>query len=357
MNPRTSELMPPRTLTFVIPGDLETRTGGYVYDRRIRDGLLDLGWRVEVRSLEGSFPQPSAAALAHADAMLRAIPDGSRVLIDGLALGAMPVEATPHAQRLRLMGLVHHPLALETGIDGDTAARLHASERRALAAVRHVIVTSTRTVTAVADLGVPATRVTVVEPGTDMAPIAKGSQTEEVRLVCVASLSPRKGHTILFRALGRLRSFRWHLDCVGSAERDPENGAALRQVLREEQLEDRVSLVGEADGREVAAYYDRSDAFVLPTLYEGYGMVVAEALARGLPVISTPTGAIADLVTDDVGILVPPGDVDGWCDALRRLFDPEVRAGLAAGARAKRARLRSWEAAAAEMAEALVRHG
>lgn len=342
---------------FVIPGDLETRTGGYEYDRRIRDGLVRLGWHVDVRSLEGSFPLPSAAALARADAALAAIPDGSRVLIDGLALGAMPVEATRHAERLRLMGLVHHPLALETGIDRDTAARFHAGERRALAAVRHVIVTSTRTVSALADLDVPGSRVTVVEPGTDEAPVAKGSQTDEVRLVCVASLSPRKGHTILFRALGRLRAARWHLVCVGSAERDPETVSALRQVLREEQLDGRVSLVGEADASEVAAYYDQSDVFVLPTLYEGYGMVVAEALARGLPVISTPTGAIADLVTPDAGILVPPGDVNGWYEALRMIFDAEVRARLAAGARAQRTRLRSWEAAATDMAEALVRHG
>jgi len=310
-----------------------------------------------VRSLEGTFPRPSEAALARTDATLAAIPDDTRVLIDGLALGAMPVEVARHVSRLRLLGLVHHPLALETGIDRETAARLHASERRALAAVRHVIVTSARTVSALADLDVPADRITVVEPGTDPAPVARGSQSNEVRLVCVASLSPRKGHAILFRALGMLRSFRWHLDCVGSADRDPQTDVALRQVLREEGIEDRVRLVGEADAPEVSAYYDRSDVFVLPTLYEGYGMVVAEALARGLPVISTPTGAIADLVTDDVGVLVAPGDIDGWREALRRVFDADVRARLATGARAKRARLRRWEAAAAEMAEALVRHG
>jgi glycosyltransferase involved in cell wall biosynthesis len=349
--------MTPETLVFLIPGDLETRTGGYAYDRRIRDGLRGLGWNVDVQSLKGSFPQPPASALAHADAMLAAIPSGRRVLIDGLALGAMPVEAARHATRLRLMGLVHHPLALETGIDAGTAARLHDSERRALAAVRHVVVTSARTVSALAALDVPASRVTVVEPGTDAAPLAKGSQTGDVRLVCVASLSPRKGHAILFRALGRLRSHRWHLDCVGSADRNPETGAVLRQLLREEQLEDRVSLVGEADASDVGVYYDRSDVFVLPTLYEGYGMVVAEALARGLPVISTPTGAIADLVTSDVGMLVPPGDVDGWCDALQMIFDARVRARLATGARARRTRLRNWDAASAEMAEALVRHG
>lgn len=344
-------------LAFVIPGEIETRTGGYEYDRRIRDGLSRLGWTVQMRALDGSFPQPTVRALAHAEATLAEIPDGMRVLIDGLALGAMPAEAARQAGRLRLVGLVHHPLALETGIDRETAARLRHSERRALEVVRHVIVTSVRTVSALADLDVPADRVTVVEPGTDAAPIARGSDDGGVRLVCVASLSPRKGHAILFRALGTLRAHHWHLDCVGSAGRDVATGDALRQIAREEGIEDRVHFIGEADGLEVAAFYDRSDVFVLPTLYEGYGMVVAEALARGLPVISTPTGAIADLVTPDAGFLVPPGDVDGWREALRRVFQPEVRARLAAGARARRLHLRSWEAAATEMADALIRHG
>lgn len=347
----------PRVLTFLIPGDLETRTGGYEFDRRIRDGLNRRGWTVNVRSLDGSFPQPTTAALAHADATLAAIPDGSRVLIDGLALGAMPVEVAAHAGRLRITGLVHHPLAWETGIDQETATQLYESERRALAAVRHVIVTSVRTVSGLAEFGVSPDRVTVVEPGTDAAPIARGSQDEGVRLVCVASLSPRKGHAVLFRALGRLRAHCWYLDCVGSAGRDGATSEGLQRLLREEQIDQRVSLVGEADAPAVGAYYDRSDVFVLPTLYEGYGMVVAEALARGLPVVSTPTGAIAELVTPDVGILVPPGDVDGWCDALRQIFDPGIRARLTEGARAKRTQLRSWETAAVEMADAVARHG
>lgn len=347
----------PLPLHFLIPGDLSTRTGGYEYDRRIVAGLRRLGQDVHLHALDGSFPFPSAAALAQADATLAGLPNGSLVLIDGLALGAMPDEVHRHAARLRLVALVHHPLGLETGLDEATAARLLASERHALSAVRGVVVTSRRTMTAVEALGVPAERISVVEPGTDAAALARGSTTSSVALLCVASLSPRKGHAVLFAALAPLRHLAWHLTCVGSTEREAEYVGELRRQIAELDLQDRIELAGEADAARIGAFYDRSDLFVLPTFYEGYGMVIAEALAHGLPVISTPTGAIAELVTPDCGILVPAGDVDGWRTALSRMFDPGERARLAAGAARRRGDLQTWEASSQRMAAALNQHG
>lgn len=346
-----------RSLVFAIPGDLDTRTGGYEYDRRLREGLTQRGWAVDVCALDASFPLPAPAALTAADAALAGIPDGRLVLIDGLALGAMPDQAARHAGRLRLLALVHHPLALETGLDAGTAARLRDSERRALASSRHVVVTSPATVGILADFGVAADRVTVVEPGTDTAPAARGSGGGAIHLVCVASLSPRKGHAILLRALGDLRDHAWTLTCVGDDRRDPETARGLRQLIRDLGIADRVTLAGEADRAAVDACLDAADVFVLPTYYEGYGMAVAEALARGLPVISTPTGAIGTLVTPDLGRLVAPGDVQGWRAALGEMFDPAVRTQLTRGARAGRARLRGWDRAAADMERVLVRHG
>jgi hypothetical protein len=122
-------------LVFLVPGPIETRTGGYGYDRRIADGLRGAGWDVRIAELDTSFPQPTPAALEHAARTLAAIPDGSRVVIDGLALGAMPMEAEREQVRLRLMALVHHPLARETGLAAGRAAALEQSERRALACV------------------------------------------------------------------------------------------------------------------------------------------------------------------------------------------------------------------------------
>ena len=349
-------------MSVVIPGDLETRTGGYGYDRRIIAGLRDRGWLVDVRRLDDSFPAPTPTARAHAASVLAAIPDGSTVLVDGLALGALPDEAEREASRLRIVALVHHPLAAETGLDPVRAAALEVSERRALAASRSVVVTSRATAARLADYGVTSDRITVVEPGTDPAPLARGSRLKsqvsslsgDVALLCVATLTPRKGYELLIRALAAVRHRHWTLTCAGSLDRDPLTVARVRDVVRAEGVEDRIVLAGEMDTAMLAMHYDRADLFVLPTLYEGYGMVVAEALARGIPVVSTATGAIADLVGADAGVVVPPGDLAAFTGALSRVLgDADLRAQLSAGARRVRDRLPTWDAAAAAMAVAL----
>jgi len=161
-------------LVLVVPGRIDTRTGGYGYDRRIAAGLRELGWTVDVVELEESFPRPTKAALDHAARTLATIPDDTVVVLDGLALGAMPVEVEREQARLRLIAIVHHPLALETGIDPQLAAALDASERRALAAMRRVVVTSRATGRAVAGYGVDVDRIAVVEPGTDWVPLSHG---------------------------------------------------------------------------------------------------------------------------------------------------------------------------------------
>ena len=347
---------PEGSLVLIVPGRLETSSGGYGYDRRIVAGLRDRGWSVAVRALDESFPRPSPAALDHAARVLAAIPGGSTVLVDGLALGAMPVEVERERGRLRLVALVHHPLAAETGIDDEAAAVLESSERRALGAVGRVVVTSDATVAALTRYGVGRDRIAVVEPGTDRAPVARGSRGGPLHLLCVAALIPRKGHEILVRALASIPDRSWRLTCAGTLRRDPATVERLREHARAEGLEDLVSLAGELDETNLGACYDSADVFVLPTFYEGYGMAVAEALARGLPVISTPTGAIPDLVAGGAGLLVPPGDSEALAAALSRILgDTRFRAQLAEGARKVRDRLPSWPDAAGKMAAVLRR--
>jgi glycosyltransferase involved in cell wall biosynthesis len=344
---------PAGSLVLIVPGPLETCSGGYAYDRRMLAGLRHRGWSVTVRTLDASFPRPSPAALDRAARELAAIPDGSTVLIDGLALGAMPGEVEHEHTRLRLIALVHHPLAAETGIDRDAADELESSERRALAAVRLVVVTSRATRASLAHYGVGRDRIAVVEPGTDRAAQARGSKDGLLHLLCVAALIPRKGHNTLARALATIADGRWRLTCVGSVQRDPHTVEQFVASLRADGLEERVLLAGEVDESTLAACYDAADVFVLPTFYEGYGMAVAEALAHGLPVISSATGAIPELLTGGAGLLVPPGDPEALAGALLQVLDPDARAQLAEGAREARTRLSTWEDAADKMADVL----
>jgi glycosyltransferase involved in cell wall biosynthesis len=344
-----------RAVVLIVPGRLETRTGGYEYDRRMVVGLRARGWSVDVRELDESFPRPTSAALDRAARVLAGIPDCTAVVIDGLALGAMPAEVEREASRLRIAALIHLPLASEIGISRGMAARLAATERRAIAAASLVIVTGKIAAVALESYGVPSDRITVVEPGTDRAPLARGSREGPLRLLCVATVNPGKGHDILLRALAAAASDgNWHLTCAGSLDRHPPTVRRLRDRLRTEGLEARVSLVGDLDATALAACYDAADLFVLATLHETYGMAVAEALARGLPVVSTATGAIPDLVNEDAGLVVPPGDTDGLTFALARVLgDPALLARFAAGARRVRDRLPTWEEAVGKMAAAL----
>ncbi|MBA3624250.1 MAG: glycosyltransferase family 4 protein, partial [Methylibium sp.] len=285
-----------RHCSFVVPGDWHTATGGYAYDRRIAEGLRGLGWTVEPCLLDESFPQPTDDALLQAEAALAALADGALVIADGLAFGAMPALAERHARRLRWIALVHHPLAFETGLEEARRRALFESERRSLATARAVIATSAATARALAGFDVPAARVHVVEPGTDPAPLARGSGKAATTLLCVATLTPRKGHAVLIEALAGLKDRSWTLVCAGSTTRDPATTAALRRDIAGAGLGERVQLLGEVDPARLDALYDGADLFVLPSHYEGYGMVLAEALARGLPVLATTAGAMADTV-------------------------------------------------------------
>jgi glycosyltransferase involved in cell wall biosynthesis len=318
-------------------------------------GLRARGWSVDVFELDASFPRPSAAALAGAARVLGAIGADTTVIIDGMALGAMPAEAEREASRLRLVALVHMLLAEEVGLDGDAAARFAASERRALAAVDRVIVTGRGTAAALSRYGVGSDRITIVEPGTDRAPVASGSRDGAVHLLCVATITRGKGHVILLRALAATPHRHWHLTCAGRLDRDPATVDLVRAQLRRDGLEDRVSLVGDLSSEDLAACYDRADVFVLATLRETFGMAVAEALARGLPVVSTSTGAIPELVgSDEAGLVVRPGDEHALTDALSQVLgNAELRVRLADGARRVRTRLPSWERAVDRLAAAL----
>jgi glycosyltransferase involved in cell wall biosynthesis len=356
---REGRLLTTESVVLVVPGRLDTLTGGYGYDRRIVSGLSARGWTVAVRELHDTFPFPTREASAEARSVLASIGDGEIVLLDGLAFGAMPDEAEREAERLRLVALVHHPLAAEAGLSVAASNALEQTERRALATARRVVVTSRRTGAGLDRYGVGQDRIFVVEPGTDRAQLARGSTGGPLHLLCVASLTPRKGHENLFRALASIAYRGWRLTCVGSLDRPADMAEHLRTLARTLGLEDHIAFVGEADGSRLEAHYESADVFVLPTLYEGYGMVVAEALAHGIPVISTNTGAIADLVGDDAGIVVSPGDVKALANALSRVLDerdgsgPRLREELARGARRARATLPTWEDAARKMDDVL----
>jgi glycosyltransferase involved in cell wall biosynthesis len=308
-------------------------SGGNTYDRRVCDGLAALGWAVHEHAVTG------AAGLARA---LRRLPDGAVVLLDGLIASPAPEALVPEAQRLWQVVLLHMPL-------GD------ARERAVLEAAPSVITTSDWARHRLGELyGLPAERVHVAEPGVDAAGLAPQSEAGDA-LLCVANLTPGKGHLVLLDALAMVTDLPWRCTCVGSPYRDPGFAAVVRRRARG----DRVHFSGALTGRELDRAYAAADLLVLASHAETYGMVVTEAVARGLPVVAADVGGVGEALGHGEdgtrpGLLVAPGDPAALGAALRAwLGDPDLRARLRRAARERRASLRPWATTASVVAGVL----
>jgi glycosyltransferase involved in cell wall biosynthesis len=340
-------------VVFAVPGDLHTPTGGYIYDRRVIELLPEFGWQVRHLGLPGEYPSPTAASLEATGKALASTPPGALIVIDGLAFGAMPADLIDAAKR-RIVALVHHPLAFETGLDKKRAEYLARTEEAALARTEHVIVSSPSTADLLAsEFGVPRGRISVAEPGTDAAPRARGDAVPP-RLLSVGSVTVRKGYDVLVAALAQISDLDWESRIVGSLDRDDATTWAIRAAISRAKLDDRVRLLGTLREQQLSDEYDRARIFVLPSHFEGYGMAFAEALARGLPIVGCAGNAVSSTVPADAGVLVPPGNADMLAKGLRRLLsDRSELSRLSDAAWRHATRLPRWRDTARKFAAAL----
>ncbi|OMI85810.1 glycosyl transferase [Streptomyces sp. M1013] len=353
-----------RSVHFVMPGGVDdpaAPSGGNAYDRRVRLDLPGFGWRVRGLPVPGDWPRPDDAARAELARVLRRLPDGAVVLLDGLVACGVPEIVLPEAERLRMAVLVHLPLGDETGLDPVVAAELDARERTVLRAVPAVVATSDWAVRRlVSHHGLDPGRVHVAAPGADIAPLAPGTDGVS-RLVCVAAVTPRKGQHRLVEALAAVADLPWSCVCVGGLGQDPEYVDRLRSLIARHGLEERLVLAGPRAGADLDATYASADLMVLTSYAETYGMAVTEALARGLPVLATDVGGLPEAVGRAPdggvpGILVPPEDPVALAAELRGWFgEADVRRRLKAAARGRRAALNGWASTAQRLAAVLHR--
>jgi glycosyltransferase involved in cell wall biosynthesis len=332
-------------------------SGGNAYDRRVCRGLASLGWSVQEHAVPGGWPRPDALALAGLAGVVEQIPDDSVVLLDGLVASTAPEVLVPHARRLRLVVLVHMPLGHRPPEDGDTRMR----ERAILSAVAAVVTTSGWTRRRLLELyGLATERVDVARPGVDRADLVPGSAAGGA-LLCVAALTFDKGHDVLLDALATISDLPWRCVCVGSLDRDPPLVESLRQRARLRRLDGRVGFAGPRTGADLDRTYTAADVLVLASRAETYGMVVTEALARGLPVIATEVGGLSEALGNGAdgirpGLLVAPEDPAALAGALRLwLGDAELRRRLRRAARERRGSLPAWSATTSVIANVLGR--
>jgi glycosyltransferase involved in cell wall biosynthesis len=315
--------------------DLARPSGGNTYDRHVCDGLSSIGWSVH----EHAVPDSSITALA---GIVKRIPDDALVLVDGLIASTAPEVLVPQASRVRLALLMHMPL-------GDHR------ERAVLEAAAAIVTTSAWSRSRLLELyALPADRVHVAEPGVEAADLAPGT-ADGGALLCVAAVTTGKGHDVLLEALATMTDLSWHCVCVGSLDRDP----AFVESLRRRALGDRVCFTGPRTGADLDRSYVAADLMVLASRAESYGMVVTEALARGLPVVATDVGGVAEALGHGAdgtrpGLLVAPDDAAAFAVALRAwLGDTALRTRLRRAARERRESLSGWSATTSVLAGVL----
>jgi glycosyltransferase involved in cell wall biosynthesis len=341
-------------VSLIVPSPLDQVSGGYAYDRRMVEGLRAGGHIVEVVELAGRFPLSDDDARDAACTAWDRLAEGTRPVIDGLAVPVFSgMEDALWARGA--VGLIHHPTALETGFAEPERAILRRVERRLYPRLSRIIVTSESTAKRLAtEFGVDLAHVSIVVPGTEDAPRAVGSGGPVCEILSIGTVVPRKGYDVLMRSLARLPDLRWHLTIVGSLQREPAYADRLVKLAEELQLAPQVHFAGEVTGEALEVLWHGADLFALATWFEGYGMAIAEALRRGLPVAVTSGGAAAALVGAETGVVCEPGDQVQLTKALRRLiFSASLRHEMGEEAWKIGQTLPGWETQARAFADVL----
>jgi glycosyltransferase involved in cell wall biosynthesis len=308
---------------------LRSPTGGYAYDRRVMELLPDFGVGIIHLTLPASFPNPSQGDIKDTAQLLATRRPASTLVVDGLAYGAFP-QALLDGLQGRVIALVHHPLFLETGLAHARKVDLRDSEKAALDRADHIVVTSRTTKRILMEhMGLSSGKMTVAEPGTDPAGRATGTGVP-LQVLAVGAVLPRKGYDVLVAALGRVKDLDWRMTIAGALDRHPAAVEQLRETIRSNGLDDRVNLAGKVVPATLDRFYESADLFVSASLFEGYGMVLAEAMARGLPIVTATGGAAGDTAGQSVALHVEAGNIEDLATALRRaMTDKKLRDSLA----------------------------
>jgi glycosyltransferase involved in cell wall biosynthesis len=332
-------------------------SGGNTYDRHLCRGLTSLGWSVCEHAVPGRWPRPDEASFAALAGVVQRIPDDAVVLLDGLIASTAPEVLVPQARRLRLVVLVHMPLGHRPAADAAEDTRMR--ERAVLSVAAAVVTTAAWTRRRLLELyPLPPDRVHVAEPAVDAADLSTGTAAGGA-LLCVAAVTFEKGHDVLLDALAAAADLPWHCVCVGSLDRDPVFVERLRRRSLDRGLGDRVHFPGPRTGADLDRSYAAADLMVLASRAETYGMVVTEALARGLPVVAAEVGGLTEALghgADGIrpGLLVPPDDPAALSAALRAwLSDADLRGRLRRAAGERRESLSRWSTTASVLAGVL----
>ena len=328
---------------LAVPGDINSRTGGYLFDKHVLEAMNAAGQAVCLLALPGSFPRPTRFDADQTRKMLLECPPDVPIIIDGLAGGAIETSILDEMQA-PYIALTHHPLAFETGLSKPEVAHFRSLERANLALAHHVIVTSPYTASLLqAEYGVEESRITIALPSLPTRITRRKYHAKTIEILSVGLIAPRKGHDVLLDALALISDLDWSARIVGRA---PDQEYADQIYAQNERLglASRVRFTGEVSEAQLSSYFASASVFALASRFEGYGIAFAEALAAGLPVVGCDSGAIPTTVPNDAGMIVPKDDPVAFARALRYLLeDPAARKRMSTAALSYARSFPTWD--------------
>lgn len=316
---------------LIVYGPIDTLTGGYLYDRRLVEYLRTNGHRVDIFSL----PNRTYA--------LRLLDNFSQKLwnrISGLDLDVLLQDELCHpsllyryGQRSKWVGppaiaIVHH-LMSEEPRPKTSQFFLRLIEKRYLDSVDGFIFNSRTTLENVVRISRHPRPCVVAPPGANRlggrmtaAEVDERAQRQgPLRLLYVGLVIPRKGLFELIEALRRVPVDRWRLEIVGCLTMAPGYVRRIQRYIRVHHLTSTVRFHGSISNEALAAEYAAAHLLCMPYAYEGFGIVAAEAMSMGLPVLGSKNGAIGKLVKHGVtGLLFSPNEALAIAAAVSEMY-------------------------------------
>jgi len=340
------------TVLFLIPGDMQRQTGGSLYNKKLAEGLTERGFRLELATLP-DLPYLAGLAVGMVIAPLILIRLAIRkydvVIEDGWA------HPTTFAfnlvcwltGRVRLVMIVHQVRCRATKPPLRFIVRMF--ERIALRSARLIVTVSDFISSEVERLVGSNERIALARPGSALLPdtecMPEESGDEPLRLLFVGNCTPVKGLDHLIEALTLLRDIHLRLDIVGDVSFEPRYYKRLARRAKALGMTERVTFHGAISHEVLGRFYSRADIFTFPSLYEGYGIVLAEAMQAGLPIVATRIGPVNEIVRkEENALLVPPADSTALAGAIRRLaIDPILRVSFGRRSRELAGSLPTWK--------------
>ena len=342
-------------LGLLIYGDLDTRSGGYLYDRQLVQALEAAGDQVAVISLPPrNYPRHLLDNFS-TDLLTRLISANCDVLLQDELNHPSLFLINRRLKRMvstPLVAIVHHLRSNETSRLRRFYRLIEGSYLKGLDGAIYNSPSTQQTVEAL--VTIPGV---VALPGcdhldasiTDDEIVSRVRQPGPLKVIFIGNLIPRKGLDTLLRALAHLPLQTWSLMVIGNPEIDMRYSRAMVRLCADLGIEGQVHFLGYRSSREVTALLEDGHLLAVPSQDEGFGIVYLEAMGYGLPPLASAAGGAKDLIRHgENGYLVQPGDVEGLVALLQKLHnDRDHLTHLSLAARCTYASHPSWSQSAA----------